>query len=557
MDMSDEISKKQPNETPLSGLLGAVLEMLHTKGDEIDEADYKYVIYIRKSTDDERKQQQTLSDQLKACQDLATRNNLNVVNIFTESHSAKISGARPVYRKMIDGIVAGDYHGIIAWAPDRLARNMREGGEIIDLLDEGTIKNLCFPSYIFANTAEGKMVLGMSFVLAKQWVEGHSRTVKRAVTDRTLEGMNLGRVKHGYFHDSKKHMLPDGENWELIKGVFDKRLEGYTLNEIADWLKKEGYPRKTEHGQRKSVVIDDAFISGILKETAYAGIFIHADQAVDLREHYDFLPMISEEDFYKVAGIKNLKKRLVALRAKSKKEIKANLLRGMVLCQDCGEPLAPTITTKPKQKKEYFYFRCDTPGCANFKINIRAGVILDAAYKLLDENPIPAESGHKHFKEEMARLAVEKQKSLTNEIRGAEQRKHHALDKIELVKKVIETNAEKEVQAVYGPELKKLRQDVKDVELELKQLRKQKDALTTSVATFDEFVELTQNLSQRLRNMRDMGELDYALRKLFSNFTVKGKKVTNVTQNSLFRELCAVPNSGMVTPRGVEPRLQA
>jgi hypothetical protein len=40
--------------------------------------------------------------------------------------------------------------------------------------------------------------------------------------------------------------------------------------------------------------------------------------------------------------------------------------------------------------------------------------------------------------------------------------------------------------------------------------------------------------------------LDFIIKKLFMNVTVTNQKVTDITQNSPFRELCGSPNSAMV-----------
>jgi site-specific DNA recombinase len=56
---------------------------------------------------------------------------------------------------MLDRIERGEANGIIAWHPDRLARNAFDGGRVIDLLDEGKITDLKFSSFWFENTAQG------------------------------------------------------------------------------------------------------------------------------------------------------------------------------------------------------------------------------------------------------------------------------------------------------------------------------------------------------------------------------------------------------------------
>lgn len=52
---------------------------------------------------------------------------MKVVKILKETKSAKTPGKRKVFDEMMAGIEAGTYDGILAWNPDRLARNMIEG----------------------------------------------------------------------------------------------------------------------------------------------------------------------------------------------------------------------------------------------------------------------------------------------------------------------------------------------------------------------------------------------------------------------------------------------
>ena len=76
----------------------------------------RYVIYLRKSTDDEAKQVRSIDDQRDECLDLANRLkvNLSKVIILEESASAKKAGNRPVFDEMIKGFQTGKYHGLLA-----------------------------------------------------------------------------------------------------------------------------------------------------------------------------------------------------------------------------------------------------------------------------------------------------------------------------------------------------------------------------------------------------------------------------------------------------------
>lgn len=75
---------------------------------------YKYVIYIRKSTDEDNKQIRSVDDQIAECKEYAEKNNLYVKNIVVEKQSAKEPGIRPKFRKMLDDISDEVYDGLIA-----------------------------------------------------------------------------------------------------------------------------------------------------------------------------------------------------------------------------------------------------------------------------------------------------------------------------------------------------------------------------------------------------------------------------------------------------------
>ena len=62
----------------------------------------KYVLYARKSTESEERQVLSIDSQVKEMLELAERDGLEVVEIRRESHSAKESGQRPVYKEILE-----------------------------------------------------------------------------------------------------------------------------------------------------------------------------------------------------------------------------------------------------------------------------------------------------------------------------------------------------------------------------------------------------------------------------------------------------------------------
>jgi hypothetical protein len=77
----------------------------------------------------------------------------------------------------------------------------------------------------------------------------------------------------------------------------------------------------------------------------------------------------------------------------------------------------------------------------------------------------------------------------------------------------------------------------KELSAKLKKLTTKKVDAKQAILTFDDFHELFQNIANYIQKVDSMADLDYLMRKLFMNFTVTNKKVTNIQQNSPFAEL--------------------
>ena len=108
----------------------------------------------------------SIEAQLFELREYAKKENLNVAKEFVESKTAKEPG-REIFNEMLAGIEKDKAEGILAWHPDRLARNSIDGGRIIYLVDTGKIRKLKFPTFWFDPTPQGKFMLNIAFGQSK------------------------------------------------------------------------------------------------------------------------------------------------------------------------------------------------------------------------------------------------------------------------------------------------------------------------------------------------------------------------------------------------------
>ena len=122
----------------------------------------KYFVYCRKSQESDDRQTLSLESQQQEVDQLIASESVEIVDTYVEAFSAKSPG-RPLFNEMLDRIERGEADGIIAWHPDRLARNSMDGGRIIYLLDQGKLNDMKFCSYSFENSSQGKFMLNIIF----------------------------------------------------------------------------------------------------------------------------------------------------------------------------------------------------------------------------------------------------------------------------------------------------------------------------------------------------------------------------------------------------------
>lgn len=496
---------------------------------DIDITTLRYVIYARKSTKGEERQERSIPDQIADCmkREVDLYDLIIVGKPIREKQSAKEPDIRPKFRAMIDDIKAGKYDGIIAWHPDRLARNMKEAGEIIDLLDKGILKDLRFATSSFENSPTGKMLLGISFVLSKQYSEHLSESVMRGNRRKTEDGVFFDEMKHGYYIADGK-LFPDGNNYILIRQAFEKRMEGWGQKEIATWLNTQGYTVRKKNKNAKSYKWDKDSISKLFRDTTNAGVLKYGKTFVDLTEFYDFVPVVTVDEFLKINKVKDLAdpKLASSIMVKSRESTKADLLRSMVFCGFCSKPFSSGLTPKTLKSGKifYYYYKCETDGCEFKDKSIRAKVVIEAATNFLAEHLFTTQDNYERYVEDAKEYATTQAKALDSDIASFTKQIGNKQQEYNRTKAIIREKPD--LARHYN--LDEVEAELKAITADHDKLVKTRKDLKQSILAYSEYLELFENIGVTLTKTHDMGVLDDNLKKFFSNFTVKqwgvGKK---------------------------------
>ena len=302
----------------------------------------KYFLYARKSTEDDDKQIMSIEAQLFELREFARKENLEILQEFQESKSAKKPG-REKFGEMMSRIENMDGVGILAWHPDRLARNSIDGGRIIYAVDTTKIVSLRFPTFWFEPTPQGKFMLQVAFGQSKYYSDNLKQNVERGIRQKLRRGEWLTKAPFGYVNNVKtRNIEPDKIKSRLVVRAFKEFATGkHCYESISQFL--------ADHGvvTRNGTPLNKCTVSAMLCNRAYLGFVKHHG------EWYDgtFAPILSPNLFEAVQ--KRLRERAKPRKSKKHHDFP---FTGLFRCGECGGMI--TAQWAKGHGGLYRYYRC-------------------------------------------------------------------------------------------------------------------------------------------------------------------------------------------------------
>ena len=323
-----------------------------TEKPEVIQEKIKYCLYARKSTESEERQVLSIDSQIKEMLELANKENLEVVEIKRESHSAKETGQRSVFNEIVEEIREQKFNGILTWAPDRISRNAGDLGAIVDLMDQKLLVEIRTYGQRFTNNPNEKFLLMILGSQAKLENDNRGINVKRGLRTRVEMGLWPGVAPLGYLNqnrmDKKCQIIIDPKRAPVIKKMFEKvAYEQYSGRKLFHWLKHDlnFYTRGNKPLTLSGIyrILDNPFYYGVFEYPKDSGNWYTGKHK----------PIITQELFEKAQA--QLKRDQIV------RENKEFAFTKLMVCGYCGSG----ISAEEKYKKlrdgtsaKYIYYGC-------------------------------------------------------------------------------------------------------------------------------------------------------------------------------------------------------
>ena len=366
---------------------------------------YRTAIYIRLSVEDERKiESDSVENQRAFLADfVAKQDDLSLIGTYMDRGVTGTKFDRPDFNRMISDMRAGKINCIVVKDLSRLGRDYLEAGDYIEKI---------FPFFgvrfiavtdgydsLRASASEDGFVVPLKNLINEAYAKDISKKISSTYESMYKAGLYpCCTVPYGYLKDpdDKRNMLIDENVRDVVVRIFNERLSGVSMCQIARNLNEDGILAPSPYWQSIGVLktkkfsnvkwemkairrllmnpiyIGDvemrktrsALYKGIRKETPTA-----KEERIYVENHHEAI--IDRETFNKVQEL--LREQKAEYDAAhgvfgDKKNRKENLFKGLIFCADCGHAMGLYRKTV-KLPSGYFYYNTYTCN--------RAGTYLD------------------------------------------------------------------------------------------------------------------------------------------------------------------------------------
>lgn len=297
----------------------------------------RVAVYARFSCDKQR--DESIEDQLYEAERYCEKHGYMIVSVYTDYAISGRSDDRPQFLSMIEDAKAGAFDVVLVWKMDRFARNMQDQFFHEKILNDCGVRLESVKENIAGNGIEASMSKGMHAIFAQIRSQQSAEDTMRGMVGKARKCQYLGYQWLGYTHDGDTITL-DPATEGIAKAIHDRYLAGDAIKDIVQWLNSQGVTN------RNGDQVGYQFVTGILKNWAYAGVYTWGKQKDDsgklILDAYGLpIPLVRVENGIPAIVSQDVKERcLNRLGFRKHTNAKADYaLSGKLFCSKCGHAM--------------------------------------------------------------------------------------------------------------------------------------------------------------------------------------------------------------------------
>lgn len=290
--------------------------------------------YGRYSSDLQRTE--SITAQFRSIKQWAQRNGHEIIATYADEAVSGKNDDRPEFQKMIDDSKNAPWEGIVVHKLDRFWRNRYDAAIYKKKLKDNH-KAIFYAEQNIDDSPEGIIMETMLEGMAEYYIANLAKEVKKGQKENAYECKHNGGIPLlGYDVDENLHYIINNQEAEIVRLIFNRYNNGYTIPQIIKELNSKTYKTKRGNDFGKNSIYD------LLRNEKYTGVYTFGygskksrkrnNPNIDMIRTENGMPAIISKEVFEMA-----KSRMRTNKGGSGKAKHVYLLTGLMFCGECGE----------------------------------------------------------------------------------------------------------------------------------------------------------------------------------------------------------------------------
>ncbi len=345
-------------------------------------------LYVRLSKDDRDKDESnSIKNQRDLLLDFVSRNpDIRVCSILADDGFTGANFERYAFREMIRRIEEGKINCVIVKDFSRLGRNHIETGKYIErYFAEKNVRFIAVNEGYYNLTADmsdgnNSLIVPFKNIINEAFLEDISTKTKTQLEIKRKNGEFIGNFSvYGYIKTPDKRLIVDDYAAEIVRSIFQCKINGYNEGQIAQKLNEKGILSPAEYKKSRGIAYSTPFsvkdralwsvnaIKRILTNRIYIG---HLEQGKRTKYSYRMTKFFykpqdewivhenSHEPIVELSDFEIVQELMAKDTRISEGSGQLHMFSGFMICGGCGRTMV--MRTVKKNGKAYVNFTCST-----------------------------------------------------------------------------------------------------------------------------------------------------------------------------------------------------
>lgn len=450
-------------------------------------------LYLRLSRDDDGEgESNSIVNQRTLLTNFAKKNEFRNIKIFIDDGVSGVTFNRKGFKELLNLIETGMVSTLIVKDMSRLGRNHIEVGKLTEYV---------FPTYdvrfIAVNDGVDSEKGEDDFtpfrnIINEFYAKDMSRKLKSTYRLKSKQGYAIGFPPIGYVYDKNndsKKWIVDPEGAEIVKHIYSMRLQGESINKIAEQLRRDNVLIPSVYAAKKGIrnpavkiplgeylwscekvrriLTNQAYVGDIVNFKTYSKSFKLKKRLKNTEENWEVYKNVHEPIIERSVW-ETVQKTFGNTKSRRPKNAPKNMFAGFLECSDCGAKLNYKFTN---DNPDNHYFSCKNKRANNGLCKTTHHIRVDTLTHIVRNNIAEIVRFANDFEDEFVKLVVDENYKLTQE---RQKRNNESLQKMLSREKELDTLIEslfeeKVLGNLSDERFKKLTYKYEDEQSQLKQ----------------------------------------------------------------------------------------